>query len=76
MQTADSNNGSSKPRCGRKEASSLLPFVPCSHYQLRVFTLSLPLVREIAKDESKTNVTVEDGDDEDDGQDDDDTVQT
>ncbi len=41
-----------------------------------MFTLSLPLVREIAKDESKTNVTVEDGDDEDDGQDDDDTVQT
>jgi hypothetical protein len=32
MQTADSNNGRSKPRCGRKEASSLLPFVPCSHY--------------------------------------------
>jgi hypothetical protein len=32
LQTADSNNGRSKPRCGRKEASSLLPFVPCFHY--------------------------------------------
>jgi hypothetical protein len=31
-------------------------------------------VREIAKHESKTNVTVEDGDDEGDGQDDDDDV--